>query len=65
MGFSIKPELCGGKDGRLICNMAAYHMQKSLNWGLAAAIGLFLLAGIIMLYWIYDKIVGIDNMKLG
>ena len=45
--------------------MVAYHMQKSLNWGLAAAMGSILLAGILALYWIYDKIVGIDNMKLG
>jgi len=27
--------------------------------------GSILLAGILILYWIYDKIVGIDNMKLG
>lgn len=65
IGYYITPELVGGKDGRLIGNMVAYHMQKSLNWGLAAAMGSILLAGILMLYWIYDKIVGIDNMKLG
>ena len=65
IGYYITPELVGGKDGRLIGNMVAYHMQKSLNWGLAAAMGTILLAGILMLYWIYDKIVGIDNMKLG
>ena len=65
IGYYITPELVGGKDGRLIGNMVAYHMQKSLNWGLAAAMGTILLAGILLLYWIYDKIVGIDNMKLG
>ena len=45
--------------------MVAYHMQKSLNWGLAAAMGSILLVAILVLYWVYDKIVGIDNMKLG
>ena len=65
IGYYFTPELVGGKDGRLIGNMVAYHMQKSLNWGLAAAMGSILLAGILILYWIYDKIVGIDNMKLG
>ena len=44
--------------------MVAYHMQKSLNWGLAAAMGAVLLGAILILYWVYDKIVGIDNMKL-
>ena len=40
-------------------------MQKSLNWGLAAALGTILLAGVLVMYWLYDRLVGIDNMKLG
>ena len=64
IGYYITPELVGGKDGKLIGNMVAYHMQKSLNWGLAAAMGAVLLGAILILYWVYDKIVGIDNMKL-
>ena len=55
----------GGQDGQLISNMIAYHMQKSLNWSLAAALGGILLAGVLLLYWIYDRVIGIDNMKLG
>ena len=65
IGYYITPELVGGKDGRLIGNMVAYHMQRSLNWGLAAAMGTILLVLILILYWIYDRIVGIDNMKMG
>ena len=65
IGFYITPELVGGKDGRLIGNMVAYHMQRSLNWGLAAAMGTILLVVILFLYYIYDKVVGIDNMKMG
>ena len=64
IGYYITPELVGGKDGKLIGNMVAYHMQKSLNWGLAAAMGTVLLGAILILYWVYDRIVGIDNMKL-
>ncbi|MCP4765612.1 MAG: ABC transporter permease [Gammaproteobacteria bacterium] len=65
IGYYITPELVGGKDGRLIGNMVAYHMQRSLNWGLAAAMGTILLFVILVLYWVYDKIIGIDNMKMG
>jgi putative spermidine/putrescine transport system permease protein len=65
IGYYITPELVGGKDGRLIGNMIAYHMQNSLNWGLAAAMGVVLLAAILILYWLYDRLVGIDNMKMG
>ena len=39
--------------------------RASLNWGLASAMGVILLAAILVLYWVYDKIVGIDNMRLG
>ena len=41
------------------------HMRRSLNWSLAAALGGVLLVFVLFLYWIYDRIVGIDNMKLG
>jgi putative spermidine/putrescine transport system permease protein len=65
IGYYITPALVGGSDGQMISNLIAYHMQKSLNWGLAAALGTILLAGVLALYWLYNKIVGIDNMKFG
>jgi putative spermidine/putrescine transport system permease protein len=65
IGYYITPALVGGSDGQMISNLIAYHMQKSLNWGLAAALGTILLAGVLLLYWLYNKIVGIDNMKFG
>ena len=65
IGYYITPALVGGQSGQMISNLIAYHMQSSLNWGLAAALGACLLAGVLVLYWLYNKIVGIDNMKLG
>ena len=65
VGYYITPALVGGRTGQLISNFIAYHMKSSLNWGLAAALGAILLAGVLALYWLYDRVVGIDNMKLG
>ena len=65
IGYYITPALVGGETGTMISNFIAYHMKSSLNWGLAAALGTILLSGVLILYWLYDKIVGIDNMKLG
>ncbi len=65
IGYYITPALVGGTKGTLISNFIAYHMQISLNWGLAAALGAILLGIVLALYFLYDKIVGIDNMKLG
>lgn len=65
VGYYITPALVGGADGQLISNLIAFHMQKSLNWSLAAALASLLLAGVLILYWLYDRLVGIDNLKLG
>ena len=65
IGYFITPELVGGKDGQMIGNYIAYHLKSSLNWGLASAMGVILLAAILILYWVYDRVVGIDNMKMG
>jgi len=65
VGYYITPALVGGSSGQLISNLIAFHMQQSLNWSLAAALGALLLFGILVLYWLYDRIIGIDNMKLG
>lgn len=65
IGYYITPEIVGGTKGVFISNRIAYHILKSLNWGLAAALGTILLVAVLVLYWTYDKIVGIDNVKLG
>ena len=65
VGYYITPALVGGSSGQLISNLIAFHMQKSLNWSLAAALAGLLLGGILILYWLYDRLVGIDNLKLG
>jgi len=65
IGYYITPALVGGQDGQLISNIIAFHMQKSLNWSLAAALGSILLAGVLILYWLYNKLIGIDNLKFG
>ncbi|SCZ53719.1 putative spermidine/putrescine transport system permease protein [Epibacterium ulvae] len=65
IGYYITPEIVGGTKGVFISNRIAYHISSSLNWGLAAALGSILLAVVLLLYWVYDKIVGIDNVKLG
>ncbi len=65
IGYYITPEIVGGTKGVFISNRIAYHISSSLNWGLAAALGTILLGVVLLLYWVYDKIVGIDNVKLG
>lgn len=65
IGYYITPELVGGAEGTFISNRIAYHIRSSGNWGLASALGLILLLLVLGMYWCYDKIVGVDNVKLG
>ena len=65
VGYYITPELVGGASGKLISNQIAYHMKQTLDWSFASAMGLMLLCGVLSIYWIYNKLVGVDNIKLG
>lgn len=65
IGYYITPALVGGQSGLLISNMIAYHMQNSLNWGLAGALGFILLVIVLLFYALFNKVIGIDKMKMG
>lgn len=65
VGYYITPALVGGSSGMLISNMIAQHMTGTLNWSMAAALAALLLGAVLVLYWLYDRLVGVDNLKLG
>ena len=50
------------------CSMiiqATMRTSNDVQNGINTQIIRILLVGILILYWVYDKIVGIDNMKMG
>jgi len=65
IGYYITPALVGGSSGQLLSNLIAFHMQTSLNWGLAAALGGILLLVVGALYFVYDRFVGVMSLRLG
>jgi len=65
IGYYITPALVGGAGDQLISYFIAYYTSSSVNWGLASALGAVLLTTTLVLYWIYNKLVGIDGVKLG
>ena len=64
VGYYITPALVGGADGQLISNLISFHMNKA-NWSMAAALAAILLVLVLVLYWLYDRLIGIDRLKLG
>lgn len=65
VGYYITPALVGGQSGELISNVIAYHMQQSLNWGLAAALGSILLVGVLLVYWLFSRLTGGSGLRMG
>ncbi len=65
VGDYITPALVGVATGRLISNPIAYHMTNWLNWSQTAALAALHLGCVLLLYWLYDQLIGIDNLKLG
>jgi len=49
----------------MISYFVADNMGRSLNWGLASALAAILLGAVLLLYAVYDRLVGANNLKLG
>jgi putative spermidine/putrescine transport system permease protein len=65
IGYYITPALVGGSGDQMMSYFIADHLSRSLNWGLASALGGLLLAGVLVLYAVYERTVGIGNVRLG
>lgn len=65
LGYYITPALLGGAGDQMMSFFIADNLSRSLNWGLASALGALLLAGVLLLYGIYERTVGLTNVRLG
>ncbi|MEG9861305.1 MAG: ABC transporter permease [Parvularculales bacterium] len=65
IGYYITPALVGGQSGELISGQIAFHIQRSLNWSLGAAISVILLTAVFILYYLYNRLAGAENVRLG
>jgi len=63
IGYYITPALVGGADDQLISYFIAFYTNQTLNWGMAAALGLVLLAVTLILYGVYTKLAGTSGLK--
>ncbi|RWC37808.1 MAG: ABC transporter permease [Mesorhizobium sp.] len=65
LGYYITPALVGGPADRMVSNFVAIYTNEQLNWGMASALGAILLVATLLLYFFFNKIVGVDRMKVG
>jgi putative spermidine/putrescine transport system permease protein len=64
LGYYVTPALVGGADDQMISYFIAFYASKTINWGMAAALALILLAATMALYAVYQRLIGFDRMRL-
>jgi putative spermidine/putrescine transport system permease protein len=65
LGYFITPALVGGPTDQMISGFIFDAINRENNWGKASALGVVLLIATLILYYVYNKLIGIDRMKLG
>ena len=58
VGYYITPALLGGAGDQMISYYVAYFTNQTINWGMASALGFLLLAGTLVLYFLYRRLTG-------
>ncbi|MEP9399486.1 ABC transporter permease [Mesorhizobium sp. KR2-14] len=65
LGYYITPALVGGPRDQMISNFISVYINRDLNWGLAAGLGVVLLVVTLAIYLLFLRLVGADKIKLG
>lgn len=65
LGYYITPALVGGASDQMLSYFIAFFTNQTLNWGMSSALSVILLACVLVMFWIYNRLVGIDKMKMG
>lgn len=65
LGYYITPALVGGPADQMVSYFVAHYTNEDLNWGMASALGAILLVATVLLYCVFNKLVGLDRIKMG
>jgi putative spermidine/putrescine transport system permease protein len=65
LGYYITPTLVGGAKDQMVSYFVSYYISEELNWGMASALGAILLTATMILFLLYNRLVGVDKVKLG
>jgi putative spermidine/putrescine transport system permease protein len=65
LGVYVTPALLGGPNDQGVATLIAFYVNKTINWGLAAALSLLLLVSTIVLFIVYGRLAGGRSLQLG
>ena len=64
LGYYITPALVGGPKDQMLSYFIAFYTNRTVNWGMAAALSVLLLACVLVFFALYNRLVGIDKLKM-
>ena len=56
IGYYVTPALVGGAADQMVSYFVAFYTNKTVNWGMASALGSLLLIATLLLYGVYGKL---------
>jgi putative spermidine/putrescine transport system permease protein len=65
LGFFITPALLGGRRETMISQVIITVVQELLNWRFAAALSVVLLGAAGVVFYLYDRLVGLSSLSGG
>lgn len=65
LGYYITPALVGGPSDQMVSSFVAQYTNDDLNWGMASALGVILLTATLVLYYVFNKLVGVNRLTMG
>lgn len=65
LGFFITPAVLGSPQQTMIAQVIIVQLQEVLNWRFASVLSLLLLACSLLVYYVYDRLVGLASIAGG
>jgi ABC-type spermidine/putrescine transport system permease subunit I len=62
LGFFITPALMGGRNDMMIAQLIETQIRTQLNFAFAAALATVLLVVTLIIFAIYNRLLGLDKM---
>jgi putative spermidine/putrescine transport system permease protein len=61
VGYYVTPALVGGGSDQMLSYFIAFYATETINWGLAAALGTILMAIVLVLFVLYNRLFGLKQ----
>lgn len=65
LGFFITPALLGSPKQTMVGQLIIQQIQEMINWGFAAAISALLIGATAIIFFVYDRLVGMSTLAGG